>query len=63
MNLPVSCESKNPDPSNQTHPESAIDPNLGLKVADQWVAGEFEVGVHVRKSKPIVGRQLLVDSS
>ena len=35
VNFPVSSESKNPDPSNQTHPESAIDPNLGLKAADQ----------------------------
>ena len=43
VNLPVSSESKNPDPSNQTLPESALDPNLGLKVADQWVAGELEV--------------------
>ena len=51
VNLPVSSESKNPDPSNQTHPESAIDPNLGLKVADLLVAREFEVWVYVRKSK------------
>ena len=55
VNLPVSCESKNPDPSNQTHPESAIDPNLGLKVADLLVAREFEVWVYVRKSKLIIG--------
>ena len=34
VNLPVSSESKNPDPSNQTLLESALDPNLGLKVAD-----------------------------
>ena len=34
VNLPACYESKNPNLSNQTHPESAMDPNLGLKVAD-----------------------------
>ena len=55
VNLPVSSESKNPDPSNQTLLESALDPNLGLKVADLLVAREFEVWVYVRKSKSIIG--------
>ena len=43
----------NPGPSDKSPPESAIIPPLGLKVADQRVSGDFEVG-YVRESKPIV---------
>ena len=43
----------NPVPSDKSPPESAIIPPLGLKVADQRVSGDFEVG-YVRESKPIV---------
>ena len=46
----------NPGPSGNSPPESVINPPLpplGLKVADQWVAGDFEVG-YVRRMKPII---------
>ena len=37
----------NPGPSDKSPPESAIIPPLGLKVADQRVSGDFEVGYTV----------------
>ena len=43
----------NPGPSDKSPPESALIPPLGLKVADQRVSGDFEVG-YVGESKPIV---------
>jgi len=45
-----------PGPSGNSPPESVINPALpplGFKVADQWVAGDFEVG-YVRRMKPII---------
>ena len=52
-NVKLSSVPINPGPSSKSPPESVINFPLGLKVADQQVAGDFEVG-YVSESKPIV---------